>query len=924
MGRLAQIAVRFPRTTLVVAAVVTVFFALDASKLRVESSLTSVLPMGDPDVAYYEWTRERFGSDDVAVVGIRAENVLAPETLTKIARVTDALAKVPGVSSVLSLTNAVDVAADVFVPPKLLPRVPPTAADVAALEKTLAARPLYAENFLAADRTGAAINVIFEPMTQATYESEGIDAAIRTVLDEATGPETFYFTGSGHVTQAAATLMRRDLWRFTPLALLLVVVALWWSFRTKRGVMLPLTAVAAALVWTLGTMVLLGKSITLGTFVLPPLLLVVGSAYAIHVMALYYEQAEHGGDPSTVVRAAVDRVWVPVGISGLTTAVGFASLMLNRIPAIFELGLFAVIGVLALVVTSLTIVPAQLVLMSVERVSVRARDGRPLLGALLGRLASWVSRSRRWVLFVGAALVVAATAGVMRIEADSDFLDYFSRGAAVRQDAEVINQQIVGSNPFYVAVEAPAGKTLDRWETLKLVRDLDAFIETLPGVTSVISIVDYLELLESGLVKGTGNDLIVDDEGNIVPAEPPKPFWEEPKNLRPVLELVRTSPETFASVVTKDFGATSLLVRTRLSGSRAVHETVAAIRGFVRERFPAALVVRPTGNLILLNDTTSDLIQGQIRSLGTALAVIFVVMALMFLSVRIGLLAILPNVVPIAVFFGILGWGGIYLNLGTSLIGAVVLGLAIDSTIHYMTRFNWELRGETDQGAAIARALQAVGSPVIYTTVALVIGFCTFALSSFMPIQNFGVLSGVTLAVALVSNLALLPALLATTKIITLWDLVGVRLGEEPERTIPLFAGLRRSQARVVVLMGEVRHVEPGHHLVRQGELGDEMYVVLEGRADVHAGPEGAKRYVASYGRGDVLGEMGLVRHHERSADVIAATPITALAIDASFLDRIQRRYPRIAAKVFLNLTRILSDRLQATTDRYVADRATT
>jgi predicted RND superfamily exporter protein len=921
MSRLVRFSVRHPRTTLGGLVLVTAFFALDAAKVRIESSLASVLPTGDPAVAYYEHTRDLFGSDDVAVVGVRAPNVLAPETLTKIAHLTDALAKVPGVSHVLSLTNAVDIAADVFVPPKLLPRIPPTEADVAALERTLAARSLYAENFLAPDHTGAAINVVFRPMSQAEYESEGIDAAIRKVLDEAGGPEKFYFTGAGHVTQAAVTLMRDDLWSFTPVALLLVVATLWWSFRTKRGVALPLAAVGAALVWTFGSMVLLGKSITLGTFVLPPLLLVVGSAYAIHVMSLYYEQAEQGGDAFTVTAGALDRVWVPVGISGLTTVVGFASLMVNRIPAIFELGLFAVIGVSALVITSLTLLPAMLVLMSVERVSARARDGRPFLDGALERLASWVSASRRWVLLVGGVATAIALVGATHIQADSDFLDYFSRRAQVRRDAETINQQIVGSNPFYVVVEAPKGQTVDRWETLRLIRELDEYIETLPGITSVISIVDYLELLESGLVKGTGNDLVVDDQGNIVPAAPPKPFWEEPKNLGPVLELIKTSPDTFSGVVTKDFRATSLLVRTRLSGSRAVHDTVAAIRAFVAERFPASLRVHETGNLVLLNDTTTELIRGQIRSLATALTVIFVVMALMFLSLRIGLLAMLPNVVPIVVFFGILGWGGFYLNLGTSLIGAVVLGLAIDSTIHYMTRFNRELRGETDQGAAITRTLRAVGAPLIYTTVALVLGFLTFGFSSFVPIQTFGLLSSVTLVTALASNLALLPALLATTKIITLWDLVGVRLGEDPERTIPLFAGLRPSQARVVVLMGEVRTIAPGEYLVRQGEVGDEMYVVLEGKADVHAGADGAKRYVASYGRGDVLGEMGLVRHHERSADVVATTPLEVLAVNESFLGRIQRRYPRIAAKVFLNLTRILSDRLQATTDRFVAER---
>jgi len=199
------------------------------------------------------------------------------------------------------------------------------------------------------------------------------------------------------------------------------------------------------------------------------------------------------------------------------------------------------------------------------------------------------------------------------------------------------------------------------------------------------------------------------------------------------------------------------------------------------------------------------------------------------------------------------------------------------------------------------------------------VGFLTFALSGFVPIQSFGILTGVTLATALGANLLLLPALLATTKIITLWDLIGVKLGRDPERTIPLFAGLRPGQARIVVLMGEIKRFDPGEMIVRRGERGDEMYVIIQGTADVWAGQGAERRAVASHQRGDVFGEMALVRHNERSADVVATSAVEVLAVDGNFLNRIQRRYPRIASKVFLNLTRILSDRLQRMTDLYVA-----
>jgi hypothetical protein len=275
-------------------------------------------------------------------------------------------------------------------------------------------------------------------------------------------------------------------------------------------------------------------------------------------------------------------------------------------------------------------------------------------------------------------------------------------------------------------------------------------------------------------------------------------------------------------------------------------------------------------------------------------------------------------VLPILIFFGVMGRLGILLNLGTSLIAAIALGIAVDSTVHYMARLNLELQGETNQPAAMVRTLRAVGVPIVYATVALFFGFLTFAFSSFVPIQNFGILTGVTLLTSLGTNLVLLPALLATSKIITLWDLVWVRLGKDPTRTIPLFAGLRPSQARIVVLMGNIKHFARDEFVVRQGEQGDEMYVIIRGRTEVFAGIGEQRKALMEMRRGDVFGEMALVRQNVRSADVVAAEPLEVLAVDQHFLRRLQLRYPRIAAKVFLNLTRIVSDRLQRMTEQFV------
>jgi hypothetical protein len=919
MEAFARWLVRHPLLIIAAHLLVTLVLGLYALHIRIESSIASVLPAGDPAVSYYEDVRATFGSDDVGVIGVRAAELFAAATLEKIARVTDAVSRVPGVERVLSITNAVDPAADVFEPPPLLPDIPPAPHEVAALKQKLTSTPLYGKNLVADDFNGAAINVFFKNLTDAEYADLDVDGKIRQILARESGPERFFYTGAGHLKQSAVELMRRDLFRFTPIALGLVLLVLWLSFWSVRGVVLPIVSVLLALVWTLGVMVLAGKAITLGTFVLPPLLIVVGSSYAIHVMARYYEQVDAAPRPPELVVRAFQRVCLPLLISALTVAIGFGSLMVNRITAIWDLGLFAVVGVLFLTVTSLGLMPAVLHLLSAEARTRRSGKISPRLSRMLTKVAQWAYASRHAILWAAVIAGALALTGTRRIRVDSDFLYYFEPDSEVRVANQTINQQIVGSNPFSLVIEGVTAGTVKRWEVLKLINDLQSFLSTLPGITSSISIVDYLELLESGLNKSGEKDVIVDEHGNIVPPQPASSFWEDPTRLGPVLSLMSTSPPTFKAVVTPDFRRANVLVRTKLTGSRAIEDTLARIRAYIAEHFPADLQVHPTGNLVLLSGTTSDIVTGQIESLSLALGVIFIVMSLMFLSAKVGFLAILPNGLPIVIFFGVMGWLGILLNLGTSLIAAIALGIAVDSTIHYMARLNLELQGETDQAAAMARTLRTVGVPIVYATVALFIGFLTFAFSSFVPIQNFGVLTGATLLTSLGTNLVLLPALLATSKVITLWDLVSVKLGRDPTRTIPLFAGLRPGQARIVVLMGQLKRFVPGEYIVRQGEEGDEMYVILRGAAEVLASSGEQRKALMQMRRGEVFGEMALVRQNVRSADVVATEPVEALAINEHFLQRLQFRYPRIASKVFLNLTRIVSDRLQRMTERYVA-----
>jgi hypothetical protein len=267
------------------------------------------------------------------------------------------------------------------------------------------------------------------------------------------------------------------------------------------------------------------------------------------------------------------------------------------------------------------------------------------------------------------------------------------------------------------------------------------------------------------------------------------------------------------------------------------------------------------------------------------------------------------------VYFGSLGFFGISLNPSTSLIAPMVLGIAIDDTIHYFSRFNREVHLHANDRKATLLAMKAVGRPVTLTSVGLCLGFLVLMNSELRMQAQVGIMASYALAIAWLCDFLLTPALCATVRFTTLWDALTLDLGKNPQESIPLLNGLRTSQARIVALMAKVISVPRGKRLIRDGDDGNEMYVVIDGRLRASIAGKDGPINVASYGRGDVVGEAGLF-YEKRSADVDVTEDCRLLCLTQSNLDRLSRRYPYIANKVFRNLNKVLATRLFTTTHR--------
>lgn len=910
MERVYRLIVYRPKLLLFFIGLLTAFFAYHARHIQFDSSIDSLLPQGDPEKQYYDEVRQLFGSDDVAVVGIITDDVYTPQTLEKIKRLTEEFRKIPEVKSVASLTNAKDIILSVAEEDALLiPEIPSSAAEVENIKRKLAEMPIYLRNLVSPDGRAAAINITFlESITDDEFVRRGVDEKIQAIVERENGPEQLHYTGLPHFKAYSAITMRRELIELLPLTLLLIMGVLFLSFRSLRGVLLPSLTVVMSLIWTLGIMVLAGSRISVGTFALPPLLLVLGIAYSLHVVAEYFEQARSDRPVDEVVLETLRTSSIPVLIAALTTALGFLSLLVNRVVSIREMGIYSSVGIMLAFALSVAFVPAALSLLRPPR---RHADSHsPRLEAGLQALVRRVIRHRNAVIMAVSAICLLSVWPIPTIEIGSNFLSLFRESHPVRQATDAVSTHLVGSIGFYVVVDGTEQDVIKKWDTLRRLKDLQLYINSLPGVDKTVSFVDYLELLEKGI------QAVPPEENG---AEPPRPdkkttFWENPAQLDEALQLAFFNSSSTSGVVNHpSYSRTNIIVRTSLETPSQIAATVQQIQAFAQTLFPPELKVRPTGNVILNTRTTNDLLTGQIQSLALTASVIFVIMSVMFLSLRIGVLAMIPNLFPILVFFGLMGVSGAVLSVSTNTIASIVLGIAVDDTIHLMTRLSAKVRTTADEEQALLQTFSAVGKPVVYTSVLLFLGFLTLCLSSFVPVQEFGFLSAVTILVGLGGDVILLPALLATTHVITLWDLLYLKLGRDPQRTIRLFEGLRPWQAKIVTLMGELKTFPRGQAIIKQGEMGNEMYVLINGAAEVMINSaDGRPRRVRQLGRGDVFGEMGWIRHHTRTADVIATEDVEVLAVNERFLTRVKRRYPRIATEIFFNLSKILSDRLEA------------
>jgi predicted RND superfamily exporter protein len=722
-------------------------------RLRIDASTEPLLPARDPARALYDESIRHFGADEIFVVAMECQDdVFRRDNLEALRRVSDGVARLEGVKSVQSL---IDVYAFRYVPEDdwievrpFLEEIPEDPAELAKLRARALADPVYRRTLVSDDGRAAALNVAFRSMTDEQFIEADLDGRIAEILAQETAPgRRFHVAGRPHVKTQVFHQMLRDLRLLLPLAVLAMGLAAGLAFGSLRSVLLPLATALTGVLWTAAALALLDRPLTILTTLLGPTLVVMGCIYAVHVYARFEEDLAALGDPQAAARRSLVHLVRPIVVAGLTTAIGFAALLISDVPAVYELGAFAVFGVAAMTLIALAGVPATLAILPRPR----RRAATPLaerlgaaLDARLDVLARGSSRHPGAVIAIWGVLALAAIAAIPRIEIDTDYLSFFDEDAPVRRDFEAVNRSLAGAVPIYVPLAGAGAGAFRDPALLRRMEALQASLDAVPGVSRTVSFLDTLRLLNRAV------------EGDDPAAE------RIPDTREEVTELLYMVPKgELGRLMNVDHSRANLLVRTGQVGSAAMRDLVVRLEAVLASAgLPADVRAGITGNAILVNRGADGIAAGQPWTVGAAAASIFVLVAAM-LGLRLGVLAMLPNLVPVLLFFGLLGWGVAPLSLPTSLIGSVALGITIDDTAHYLFRWRHERRGGADAAGAVHETTRRVGRAIAITSVMLCLGFGVVALSGFATLREFGLLSAATMAICVVADLTLLPALLA-------------------------------------------------------------------------------------------------------------------------------------------------------------------
>jgi len=748
MSRLFTYLIReHPLAILLVSVVFTFILAAGIPNLGMRPFFEGDLPADDPVLKANERYSSYFGSDERAYLAVVNDTIYRPSTLAKIVSITDELNSLDDVLKEETLSLATvrkvksrDWGLDIS---KYLSPLPTTPEEVARLREDIRLDDEIYGRLVSTDETSTLLAV----KLRKGYDQRQLYHSLRSIAETYSGPERIYPFGHQVMNEEANLGIAHDATMLGPLALILMMAAIYLFFGSVRLTLSSMLMVIMSIIWTAGLMHYLGFPLSILSASMPAVLIVQGSSYAIHVIHRCNEEASRGGEKDAIVEG-VGEVSRALLLSAGMSMFGFATLVVFKILSIREFGICVATGVGFAALLSMVVLPSIMVLQK-GVLSAHPPGKSDALDKVLTRL-TLISLTYSRPILIGVSLVIAVSiVGIFKMRTGVAPEEIFPPDSRAREVVSLFLQKFHGPYTLNVMFTAERPDGLKSPDTLKRIEKFQHFADGVPGVKYTHSLVDIIKRM---------NRILHEDN----PQFDTVPESEEMVAQLLLLHSLTNDPAQYESVVDYDLQRCRVAIMTTAIDSAELEDIYRSLAAYCEQHMDGALQADFGGRSMVWIAQNEYIIRGKIMNIITNVFPVLGMCALAFRSFRLGVVSILPLSVATLAAFGLMGHLGIRLDMATAVLTGICVGVGVDSAVHFISRLRSESLYNGEVQAVLQRVMRGTGRAIVFDATANALGFVTFIFSGFTPIRTLGLIVCFTMSSCLLLTLVLIPAIIAS------------------------------------------------------------------------------------------------------------------------------------------------------------------
>ena len=771
---LVRLILRYRTYNLIVIFLLTAAMAWFAMKIQLSYELQEMLPKTDSTSIKYKQFKEIFGEDgSVMFVGLQDSNIFKYNELNDLIDLTTDLKKTEGVQEVLSITKTFMLlkndSTKKFDLKQIIKGKLSSQAEADSLKKLLFSLPFYDKLLFNKESNVYLLMLTLDKKKISTGERFYLIDNIKEKVEKFTTKYNIkpHYSGLPFIRTETSLKIKREFFLFIFLSILIAAIVLFIYFRSFKAIFIPLLVVCIGVIWVLGTMVLFNYKITLLTGIIPPLLIIVGIENCIFLLNKYHFEYRNHGNKVKALSRTVQRVGFATLLTNTATAVGFGAFILIKNQMLFQFGVIASMNIMVLYLITLFLIP---ILFSYLRPP-SSKHIQHLDNKFVKRIVDFIVNSvqfhRKKIYIISLIVVIIGVVGIFRLKTSGNVVDDISKKDRIYTDLMFFEKHFKGVMPFEISIDTKKKKGIRNAKIIQKISELQDTLATYPELSKPLSLVEVTKFAKQAFYNGDPEYYSVPNGNEFVFMLGYLPSFNTKKKslfnnfVDSTMQRTRISVQ-MENIGTKDIERILLDLNPKID-SIFNADYYKAIKDKQTENIPQKIDVTVTGTAIVFLQGTNFLISNLWTSLITATILISILMLLMFTSIRMVAISMIPNLVPQIMTAGMMGYLAISIKPSTVLIFSIALGISVDNAILFLSRYRYQIRLKLHSlEYSVISALKETGYSMLYSSTVLILGFSIFIFSSFGGTQAVGYLITFTMLMAMLCNLLLLPSLLLT------------------------------------------------------------------------------------------------------------------------------------------------------------------